>query len=62
MIQGFYRHTARQGSVADHRNVPTVVFSGQVIRHGHTERRRNRGGGMRGAETVVGAFRALGEP
>ena len=53
-------HAGGHRAVADHGD-DVVLAAGEVARHGHAERRRNRGRGMRGAERVVFALGALGE-
>ena len=53
-------HAGGHRAVADHGD-DVVLAAGEVARHGHAERRRDRGRGMRRAERVVFALGALGE-
>ena len=54
-------HARRHRAVADHRDRRRCRACDEIARHRHAEAGRNRGRGMRGAERVVFALRALGE-
>ena len=60
VVHRLVSHPRRHRAVADDRD-HMVAAVGQIARHRHAEAGRDRRRGMRGAERVVFAFRALGE-
>ncbi len=60
IVHGLVSHAGGHRAVADHGN-DIILAAGEVARHRHAERRRDRGRGMGGAERIVIAFGSLGE-
>ncbi len=60
VVHRLVSHARRHRAVTDHRD-DGIVAALEVARHGHAEAGGDRGRGMRGAERVVLALRALGE-
>ena len=61
VIESLESFASGHGAVADDGDMLTVGVSLQFRRDGHAQRRRYRGRGMAGTESVVGAFAHLGE-
>ena len=60
VVHGLVGHASRHRAVADHGD-DVVLLAGEIARYRHAEAGGDRGRGMRGAERVVFALRALGE-
>jgi hypothetical protein len=58
IVHRFVGHARRDRAIADDAD-DVVVFAGEIARDRHTQSGRDRGRGMRRAEAVVFAFRAL---
>ena len=56
VVQGFKGHSAGDGGIADHGDVPALRVPLQAGCERHAEQGRDRGRGMAGAKGVVGAF------
>ena len=61
VVQGLVGHAGPHGAVADHAD-DVVLAAREVARHRHAEAGGDRGRGVGGAERVVLALAALGEP
>ncbi len=60
VIQRFVSHARGQRAIPDNRD-DIVIASAEIANDGHSERGRDRGRSVRGAEWIVFAFAAFGE-